>query len=260
MKIDILGCSGGIGPGLQTTTFLVDDSLLVDAGSGLGSLSIEQMLAVRNVVITHAHIDHILGLPLMLATIYDQHIEPVDVYASEPVIAALRQHIFNWTIWPDFSQLPAHRPILRLHSVEEDSEFQVADYRIRSLPADHPSPAMGYLISDGNSSFAFTGDSGFHPPFWHKVNELRPQLLIVDVSFTDDALELARDSGHMTAAQLSEAVALLSYCPQIRITHLKAGFEQAISDQCGRGGPVTVSPLRHGETLHLTKAGVTRSH
>jgi len=254
LKIDILGCSGGIGPGLQTTTFLVDDNLLLDAGSGIGTLSIEQMLSIRNILITHAHIDHILGLPLMLATIYDQHEEPVDVYATETVISALREHIFNWTIWPDFSQLPAHRPILRLHVIEDDAEFRVAGYRIRTLPADHPTPAVGYLIGKGSDSFAFTGDSGFHPPFWDRVNEHRPQLLIVDVSFTDDALELALDSGHMTSDQLNDAIALLDYCPDVRITHLKAGFEQAISDQCSRSGPVKVSPLLHGETISLPTA------
>ncbi|MBR9884079.1 MAG: 3',5'-cyclic-nucleotide phosphodiesterase, partial [Oceanospirillales bacterium] len=250
MKIDILGCSGGIGPGLHTTAFRVDKHLLVDAGSGVGTLTLEQMLDIRSVIITHAHIDHILGLPLMLATIYDQHTHPVHVYASSSVISALKDHIFNWTIWPDFTQLPAERPILQLHTVDPDSELEIENYRITTLPADHPSPAVGYLVNDGQSSFAFTGDSGYHPPFWHQVNRHQPELIIVDISFTDDARELANDSGHMTSSQLQQALALLDYTPDVRITHLKAGFEQAISAECSSTDPIHVAPLHHGEILN----------
>lgn len=251
MKIDILGCSGGIGSGLKTTSFLVDGELLVDAGSGVETLTQEQMLAIRTVLLTHAHIDHILGLPLMLATIFHRHQEPVQVFALPEVIEALRTHIFNGTIWPDFTQLPEERPIVILNEIRVGDGFSLGDYQILPLPAAHPSPTAGYLIRNGHGSFAFSGDSGVNLPFWDLVNQHRPDLLIVDVSFTNAAGDLARRSGHLTADQLGSALSGLAYRPCIRATHLKPGFEAEITAQCAQYEGFDLRPLYHGECIRL---------
>ncbi len=252
MKIKVLGCSGGLGPGLKTTSFLVNDSLLLDAGSGLDSLSVEEMLNIRHVLLTHAHIDHILGLPLMLAMIYDQHEHQVQVHALPSVIQALQQHIFNWTIWPDFTRLPEQKPIIRLNALKAGEEIQLENLRIKSLPAQHPSPCIGYFIASDKASFAFTGDSSFHPPFWTSVNQLRPDMVIADISFTDEANTLAADSGHMTIDQLPAALALLDYSPEIRASHFKVGFEEQLTKRCKDFKSVVVKPLIHGEDIRIT--------
>ena len=46
MQIRILGCSGGIGPGLRTTSLLVDGTLLIDAGTGVGDLPAAELAAI----------------------------------------------------------------------------------------------------------------------------------------------------------------------------------------------------------------------
>jgi len=232
VKIDVLGCSGGIGQGLKTTTFLVDDSLLLDAGTGLELLTMERMLKIRDVIITHAHIDHIIGLPLMLATIFDQHKEPLNIYALPEVIDALKQHIFNWTIWPDYTCLPEESPIIRLHKIKKGDKLSLQDKNIEVLPAQHPTPTVGYLISDANASFAFTGDSGINDELWPILNDRKPDLLIIDVSFTDEIDELARLSGHLTPSHLQGQLAQLNHNCKIMITHLKPGFEDTIMQQC----------------------------
>ncbi|WP_261844988.1 3',5'-cyclic-nucleotide phosphodiesterase [Aliamphritea ceti] len=232
MKLDILGCSGGIGKGLKTTTFLVDDTLLLDAGTGVESLTLEQMLKIRTVLITHAHVDHITGLPLMLATIFDQHQAPVDVYALPEVIDALQKHIFNWVIWPDYTCLPEATPILRLHTVNVGDILQLEHKSIEVLPAEHPTPTVGYLLASDSASFAFSGDSGCNDALWPILNEKQPNLLIIDVSFTDDVDELAKLSGHLTPSHLAQQLDLLTHQCPVMITHLKPGFEDEIMDRC----------------------------
>ncbi|MBN3560963.1 MBL fold metallo-hydrolase [Aliamphritea spongicola] len=232
MKLDILGCSGGIGKGLKTTTFLVDDTLLLDAGTGVESLTLEQMLQIRTVLITHAHVDHITGLPLMLATIFDQHQAPIDVYALPEVIDALQTHIFNWVIWPDYTCLPEANPILRLHTLSVGDTLQLENKSVEVLPAEHPTPTVGYLLSNATTSFAFSGDNGINEQLWPILSDRRPDLLIIDVSFTDDVDELARLSGHLTPSHLAEELSHFSHDCPIMITHLKPGFESEIMERC----------------------------
>lgn len=252
MKVEILGCSGGIGQGLKTTTFLVDEHLLLDAGTGVELLTLERMLSIRSVLITHAHIDHIVGLPLMLATIFDSHKHPVDVYALPAVIDALQTHIFNWTVWPDYTQLPEQNPIVRLHKVDIGETLTIADKAIEVLPSAHPTPTAGYIISADQQRFAFTGDTGENDALWPILNERKPDMLVIDVSFTDDEDELARLSGHLTPAQLAGQLQQLSCDPKIWVTHMKPGFEKKIIGQClrlRRDRPIDY--LRQGQLIVL---------
>lgn len=252
MKLEILGCSGGIGHGLKTTTFLIDDSLLLDAGTGIELLKMDQMLAIRDVVITHAHIDHIIGLPLMLATIYDQHQEPIQVYALPEVIEALEQHIFNWTIWPDYTCLPENKPIVQLHKVNVGDHLQLQGKTVEVLPSVHPTPTVGYLVANEEKSFAFTGDTGINNALWPILNERKPDTLIIDVSFTDEVDELARLSGHLTPSHLADQLKLFSHQARVLITHLKPGFEDTIMQQCRQILPEwQIDRLHHGDLLTI---------
>ena len=252
MKLKILGCSGGIGRGLKTTTFKVDDSMIIDPGTGMEKLTLEEMLSVRTILITHAHLDHIIGLPLMLATIFDQARHQIQIYALPEVISALKTHIFNWTVWPDYTQLPEDNPIIRMHSLQPGDELTLAGKHIQVLPAAHPTPTVGYLLSDQNSSFAFTGDTGVNPQLWPLLNEKKPQLVIIDVSFTDDQGELARLSGHLTPSQLAQELTHFEHHAEIRITHLKPGNEDMIVARCHELLPEwTLDRLHHDEIIEL---------
>ncbi|WP_290698297.1 3',5'-cyclic-nucleotide phosphodiesterase [Amphritea sp.] len=252
MKIEVLGCSGGIGQGLKTTTFLIDDSLLLDAGTGVELLTMERMLNIRDIIITHAHLDHIIGLPLMLATIFDLHQRPINIYALPEVISALKQHIFNWTIWPDYTVLPEERPIINMHSVNIGETLLIQKKKIEVIPAQHPTPTAGYLVSDGQHSFAFTGDSGINDALWSILNSRKPDLLIIDVSFTDESEELARLSGHLTPSLLAQQIQQLRIDPRIAITHLKPGIEDIIMQQCHQLLPQhQIDRLNHGEVINL---------
>lgn len=252
MKVEVLGCSGGIGHRLKTTTFLVDDKLLLDAGTGVELLKMEQMLSIKDVLITHAHIDHIIGLPLMLATIYDQHKQPINVYALPEVVDALEQHVFNWTIWPDYTCLPESKPIVKLHKVNVGDHLKIQGKNIDVLPAAHPTPTVGYCIEHNGSSFAFSGDTGINKHLWPLLNKFKPDTLIIDVSFTDEVDELARLSGHLTPSHLAEELRNFEHPARILITHLKPGFEDTIMQQCRKVLPDwQIDRLHHSDLLTI---------
>ena len=102
MKVRVLGCSGAIAKDCRTTSFLIDKDVLVDAGTGVGDLTLDEMKGIEHVLLTHSHLDHVAALPLMIDAIASALTKPVKVHALAGTIAALKAHIFNNVIWPDF--------------------------------------------------------------------------------------------------------------------------------------------------------------
>ena len=226
MKLRVLGCSGGIGGRhLRTTSFLVDHDILIDAGSGVADLSVGELAAIDHVFLTHAHLDHVLGLPLMIDAVADRRNQPLVVHALPEVIAALRQHVFNWSIWPDFSSLPnAEQPRLRFEPITPGATVCLGERRITALPVDHTVPAVGYCLDSGAASLVFSGDTGPCAAFWQAVNRV-PNLryLLIECAFSDQEMELAKVSRHLCPQLLAEGLRSLDQACDIFITHLKPG-------------------------------------
>src|SRR5207342_2805390 len=65
MKLQVLGCSGSIARDCRTTSFLLDDDVLIDAGTGVGDLPLEALARIDHILLTHSHLDHVLGVPLL---------------------------------------------------------------------------------------------------------------------------------------------------------------------------------------------------
>ena len=144
MKIRILGCSGGVGQGLRTTALLVDEDILIDAGSGVGDLTLDEMAAVRHIFLTHSHLDHISFIPLMLDSIFEQRGEPLVVHGQQATIEALQRHIFNWVIWPDFARLPtAEHPVLRYEVMTPGQVLNIGQRSFEMIPVEHAVPGVG---------------------------------------------------------------------------------------------------------------------
>ena len=126
MKLRVLGCSGGIGADLSTTSLLVDDDVLIDGGTGVTELSLEEMAKIRHIFVTHSHLDHIAGIPMLIDSVFEQITEPVVLHARQETIQVLKDHIFNWHVWPDFSQLPsAENPVLRFQVMSPGQQVGV---------------------------------------------------------------------------------------------------------------------------------------
>ena len=226
MKLRVLGCSGGIGGRhLRTTSLLVDHDVLIDAGTGVADLTIAELAMVDHVFLTHTHLDHIASLPLMVDTVGDRRSIPLTVYGTEAVLTILRNHIFNWAIWPDFSEIPTpQNPFLQFQVIELGKGISLAGRRITALPVDHTVPAVGYQLDSGSASLDFSGDTGICDAFWKAVNKIRNlKHLIVECAFSNREEQLARVSRHLCPNMLAGELLKLERECEIYITHLKPG-------------------------------------
>jgi ribonuclease BN (tRNA processing enzyme) len=237
MRVRVLGCSGGIGGGRHTTSFLVDDDCLVDAGSGVLRLGLEELARIDHVFITHSHLDHILSLPLLLDSVSGLRDQPINLHATPETLAILRGHLFNWLIWPDFSRIPSpEHPFLRYTPLTIGTPNHLGDREITAIPASHTVPAVGYRLRGARASLIFSGDTDSHPALW-ECARATPDLsdLIVETSFTDDLAELARLSKHYCPSSLAPDLARLPEGTRLWISHLKPGQEDAILEQINQG-------------------------
>ncbi|MBL8430074.1 MAG: 3',5'-cyclic-nucleotide phosphodiesterase [Dechloromonas sp.] len=234
MKLRVLGCSGGIGGRHQrTTSFLVDHDILIDAGTGVTELSIAELAAIDHVFLTHSHLDHIAALPMMIDSVADFRDKPLIVYGTKSVLDSLRQHIFNWAIWPDFSVVPsADQPFMRFQSIDVFEQVSLAGRCISALPAEHTVPAVGYRLDSGSGSVVFSGDTGPCEAFWGAVNAI-PNLkhLIVECAFPNRERRLAELSRHYWPDMLAVELKKLTRPCRIYITHLKPGQIEATMEE-----------------------------
>ena len=225
MKLRILGCSGGIGGNLRTTSLLLDHDVLIDAGTGVGDLSLAEMCAINHVFVTHSHLDHIACLPLLIDSVGLMRDQPLVIHATDETQAILKEHVFNWEIWPDFSEIPNLRqPILRYERIVLGETIDMGGRKITPLPANHVVPAVGFQIESGKTSLVFSGDTTTCDALWETVNRI-PNLeyLIVETAFSNAEKELAIVSKHLCPSLLDEELGKLRLNPKIYITHLKPG-------------------------------------
>lgn len=245
MKVRILGCSGGIGGRhLRTTSMLIDRDVLVDAGTGVNDLTLPELAAIDHVFITHSHLDHVCSVPLMVDTVGQMRTRPLVLHALPATIEILRNHIFNWSVWPDFTQIPsAEQPFLRFEPIRLGETYDLGGKRrITALPANHVVPAIGYQLDSGQASLVFTGDTSTNDALWPIVNKIiNLKFLIIETAFNNRERNLAELSKHLCPSMLAEELSKLARTAEIYVTHLKPGEIELtmleIEECAGQFGP-----------------------
>ncbi len=225
MKLRVLGCSGGIGGNFRTTSFLIDHDVLIDAGTGLGELSLAEMSLIDHIFISHSHLDHIACLPLLVDSVGFLRDKPLIIHATAETLAILQTHIFNWEIWPDFAAIPnLNQPVMRYEEIQLGVSVNLAGRMLTPLPVNHVVPAVGFHLDSGKSSLVFSGDTTTCDAFWVAVNRIANlRYLIVETAFSDAEKELAILSKHLCPSLLATELDKLRLRPEIYITHLKPG-------------------------------------
>lgn len=253
MRIQVLGCSGGMGDGRHTTSYRVDDDILVDAGTGLTTLTRDAIRRIDHVFLTHAHLDHILCLPLLLDSVAGERERPVTVHAIPEVIAILKEHFFNWRLWPDFAVLPTpEQPFLRYEPLEIGVPVRLGAREFTAVPAVHVVPAVGYLMRGERGSYLFSGDTTHNPALWSIANATSDLLHVgVECSFEDSELELAKSSKHYCPSLLAADLAGLRTDVQVWITHLKPGYETGILAELAVDARHDYQPLAQGQVIEV---------
>ena len=258
MNVHVLGCSGAIAAGCKTTAFLLDDDVLVDAGTGVGDLPLEALARIEHILVSHSHLDHVLGIALLADSVMRRRAAqgrgPIQVHALPETLAALRSHIFNGVIWPDFTRLPsADHPILQLVPFGIGDVLTLGGKRIEVLSAAHTVPAVGFGVDGGAAGWwIYTGDTGPNPALWQRLQGLKVAHLVIETAFSDDERQLARISRHLCPAALGRELALLQGSVDVHITHIKPGEIDAVMAEIGRlATPHRVQALAAGQRITL---------
>ena len=234
MELRVLGCSGGIGEQLRTTSLLLNSEVLIDAGTGLGDLTLQEMSCIRHVFLTHSHLDHVAGLPLLIDSIFDRIKSPIVIHAQPPTLKAIQDHIFNNAIWPDFSVLPTrHQPVLCYETLKPGESVQLGELSLTMVEVKHVVPAVGYIMHTANHTVAFTGDTSTNDTLWPVLNKLdRLDTLIVEAAFTNNDLKLSRQAGHYCPSTLAADLVKLKHPAKVYLSHHKPGAEARILAEC----------------------------
>lgn len=215
-------------------TMVVDDLVAIDAGCLALSCSDAQRQQIRDIILTHTHLDHIAGLPLFIDDLFSTLEEPVTVHATQEMIETLERDIFNWTIYPRFSELKNdHGPVIAYNPFVRGSRFQVRHLAVQSIAVNHKVSATGFVISDGTSSIAITGDTAETDDIWRACNAA-PNLkaVLVECAFPDELTGLAAASFHLTPATLANELAKLHGRDfPVYIINLKPMFRDKIVDE-----------------------------
>ena len=225
MRIRVLGCSGGIGGGLRTTSMLVDEDVLIDAGTGVGDLTLESLAKIDHIFVSHSHLDHVTSIPFLVDTVCWMRASPIVVYGIKETLDILRAHLFNWKIWPDFTQIPdGERPFMVYREILVGEAVEIRGRRFTPIPANHTVPAVGYVLETKKAALVYSGDTSVNDALWKVVNST-PNLkyLIIETAFSNKERDIATASKHLCPDMLAEELEKMHVSPEVYITHLKPG-------------------------------------
>lgn len=254
MRVRILGCSGGACGDLRTTAIQVDDDILVDCGTGVGDLTLAEMAGIRHVFLTHAHLDHVLFLPLLSDAALALRDGPITVHALPETVDALKAHVFNGILWPDYSALPTpEQAYIRFAPLQQGEMVTLGERQITALPARHTVPAVGYLLNAGQGSFAFSGDTTDCEVFWEALDQVENlKYVMVETTMRDADGAVAERACHTTPSLLARGMARLQRPAQLLVTHIEPDKVEAVRAEVRTAlGDHPVHFLLRGEVFEL---------
>lgn len=255
MKIKVLGCSGAEFPGHNPPGFLLDDEILFDAGSLTNVLDGSAQQKIRNIFITHAHLDHIRGIPFLADNLLiTNRGYKVNIISILPVIKTIRENLLNGQVWPDFTIIPsAGNSVLKFLAARDGRSMRINDLTVTPYKVNHSVPAVGYLVEDRDGKrFFYTGDTGPTDATWRKIGDRQIHCIIIEVSFPNRMKETALMTGHLTSRLLKEELLKIKRMPErIYITHTKPQYFGVIRRELKNLGITNLRLLKDRETIRI---------
>jgi cAMP phosphodiesterase len=251
VKLHVLGCHGGELPKYKTTCFLIDGVLALDAGALTGTLDLDKLSRVDDIVVSHSHFDHVKDLPLMADLIVGRRDKPVTIHASTECAKTLRENMFNNSLWPDFTRIPTRKnPVMQIKAFKAGATFKIGKYTVQSIPVTHPVESCGFIVDDGDHCVAMSGDTGPTEKLWKVLNKTRNlKAVLLETSFPNKLQQLADISGHLTPQTLKAELSKFNRNgAAVLLYHLKPAFVPQLKKEL-EGLPVEVLEL--GDTFEF---------
>jgi len=249
MKIEILGCSGSVAIGFNTTSILINGDTLIDAGSAASVLPDTALRDIRHILLTHSHIDHIKELPFILDVMYSHHVQGVTIWGSKQTMDVLKAHVFNGLIWPEMEELKVDESVFRFACVPAD-EFEIGRLKVRAVEVEHIPGAVAYVVSQKDRSVIFSGDTGYTQALFDLAVSFGDKLkaFFIEASFPNRMHEIARLTHHLTPDMIGEGIQdFLKNSPQVIAYHIKPKYLQEVLNEL----PARVTAIKGGEVFSI---------
>jgi ribonuclease BN (tRNA processing enzyme) len=262
VKIQVLGCHGsdvllspqGASHSCNTCSFLLDDTVLLDAGTVGNKLSLEAQTRIRHILLSHLHFDHIKGLPTLADNLSEQGGPPVVVAGLPEVVKGLRDHLFNNEVYPDFFKIPtADRPVLTCQQLKAGEPYLAGGFSCIPIRVDHTVPTVGYLVEDSESAILYSGDTCITDELWAVAKRHRLlRAVFLECSYPDELEHLALISKHLTPRLFAKELAKLSRSDvKVYAYHLKPIYKDQISKELSQLNIPNVAVLEEEQTIEV---------
>lgn len=255
MKIRVLGCHGSQLPHHNTTSFLLEKNVLMDAGSVTPVLSLKEQLRIDYVFVTHAHLDHVRDIMFLADNLYyAKRKKPLVVCSSRGIIENIHRHLFNGVIWPDFSRIPSVKaPLIKFEVLTPGRERTLGDWRVRAISVDHTVETMGFLMESQDKAILFLGDTGPTEDVWKIAGATKNlKAIFVETSLPCGMQNIADKTGHLTPGTLAaELKKLKDIKPEIYLYHMKSGYIKLISREVARMQNKKIHIIEDGQVIRI---------
>lgn len=245
MQIKIIGGHGGVTKNYQATSYLIDESLLIDAGSVASGLDIEDQLKIEHILISHSHLDHIKDLAFICDNCFGLKKVPFEVYSDVNVHHSIKKHIFNETIWPDFSKLPSvENPTIRFNNLENKKSIELGKYKVTPVHVNHPGGAMGFIVEKDETAILFTLDTKATDEIWEVAKSIKNlKAIFTEVSFPNSLQKIADLSDHHTPQTIKAELLKMPKDIPVYLGHLKPNFQEQLIKEVSELGESRLHPL-----------------
>jgi len=255
MKIRVLGCYGSQLPHHNTTSFLLEKSILVDAGTVTTVLSLEEQLRIDYVFVTHAHLDHVRDIMFLVDNLYyAKRKRPLTICSSRGIIESLHRHLFNNVIWPDFSKIPSTKaPLIKFEILAPGRKKILGDWQVRAIGVHHTVETIGFMMETKGKAVLFLGDTGPTEGVWKVVRGMKQlEALFVETSLPSGMQGIADQTGHLTPITLmGELKKMKDVKLKIYLYHMKPQYAEAIRREVTAIHDKKIHIIEDGQAIQL---------